>query len=352
MAQPDNPHCSTSPPPPLPLPATMPLGRQRAIMVASAKWVSGTTLRYAFFTADANQRWAPASDAQADVVRDSFREWKELGLGLEFQEVADLGEAEVRIGFDQGDGSWSYVGRDLLAIGAAERTMNFGWDLATPYGRTTALHEIGHTLGMPHEHQSPFAGIVWDEDAVYAYFEGPPNNWPRETTFHNVIRKLDPAQVEKGSDWDPDSIMEYAFGAGLISAPAAHQQGIDPPGTISPLDAEAMRSWYPGERAAAAALEPFKSAPLSLSPKEQADFTISPPASRTYEIASFGAGVDTVAVLFENVDGELRYLAGDDDSGEDRNARLSVKLFQDREYVLRVRLVWAGQTGEFAVMYW
>ena len=27
--------------------------------------------------------------------------------------------------------------------------MNFGWDLTTPYGRVTALHEIGHPLGFP-----------------------------------------------------------------------------------------------------------------------------------------------------------------------------------------------------------
>ena len=50
--------------------------------------------------------------------------------------------------------------------------MNFGWDL-TPLGRsTTALHEIGHTLGMPHEHQNPFAGIAWDEETVYATSAG------------------------------------------------------------------------------------------------------------------------------------------------------------------------------------
>ena len=43
-------------------------------------------------------------------------------------------------------------------------------------------------------------------------------------------------------------------------------------------------------------------------------------------------------MLFEDVDGELRYVAGDDDSGEDRNALVRVKLFRGRTYVVRLRL--------------
>jgi hypothetical protein len=324
--------------------------RQRAIVVGASKWVNGTVLHYAFFGADPNRAWAPATDAQKEVVRKSFQAWKDLGLGLDFEEVDDLGEAEVRIGFDQSDGSWSYIGRDILQQAANDRTMNFGWDLTTPYGHTTALHEIGHTLGMPHEHQSPFSGILWEEDAVYRSFSGPPNNWSRAEIQSNVLDKLEPAQVE-GSSWDPESIMEYAFEAGLISQPQAYRQGIEPPGVVSQLDVQWMRSWYPGDRAAPSTLDAFASAPLPLVPKQQTDFAISPPSSRGYEVATFGSG-DTVAVLFEKVDGQLRYLAGDDDSGGERNARLELKLFQGREYVLRVRLNWAGQSGRSAVMYW
>ena len=71
-------------------------------------------------------------------------------------------EAEIRIGFQPGS-SWSYVGRDAIDLVSDfnERTMNFGWDLTTSYGCDTALHEIGHALGFPHEHQNPNAGIIW-----------------------------------------------------------------------------------------------------------------------------------------------------------------------------------------------
>jgi Astacin (Peptidase family M12A) len=344
-----NRHCSTPPQPPLTLPASMPADRQRALMVGASKWVNGTVLRYAFFGSEPKPAWAPASDGQAEVVRQAFAGWKALPIGLDFQEVGDLAEAEVRIAFDQSDGSWSYIGRDVLSAAANDRTMNFGWDLTTPYGHTTASHEIGHTLGMPHEHQSPFSGIVWKEDAVYAEFSGPPNNWSRTMIESNILSKLAPAQVE-GSEWDPKSIMEYEFGPGLISSPPAYQSGIHPPGTISPLDVEWMTGWYPAEQQARR-LDPFASAPLDPTPRGQTDFAISPPSSRDYEIGTFGSG-DTVAVLFEKVDGEPRYVAGDDDGGEDRNARIEARLFKGREYLLRVRLNWIGPSGGAAVMYW
>jgi hypothetical protein len=335
------PYCALPPQPVRVLPQDLPADRQRAIIVGAAKWVNGTVLRYTFFDGD---------EAQRNVVREMFQAWKDVPVGLEFDEVDDRHEAEVRIGFEDGDGSWSYVGRGVLNIGANERTMNFGWDLTTEYGHTTALHEIGHTLGLPHEHQNPFAGIVWDEAKVYEFFAGPPNNWPREQTFHNVLRKLNRAEVE-GSEWDPDSIMEYAFPPGLIKEPAEYRNGIDPPGVLSAVDKEFANQWYPAQRPGPRTLTPFESVPLSLQPSEQADFLVAPASSRRYEIATFGVA-DTVVVLFEDVNGQLRFLAGDDDSGEDRNAHLSVRLFPGRRYVLRVRLYWAGESGQTAVMYW
>jgi hypothetical protein len=228
--------------------------------------------------------------------------------------------------------------------------MNFGWDLTDDYGRSTALHEIGHTLGLPHEHQNPFAGIVWDEDQVYSYFAGPPNSWSQQQTFHNVLRKLATSEVE-GSEWDPDSVMEYWFPAGLITEPAQYRDGINPPGGLSGTDKEWATRWFPSLEPEQRKLEPFVSSPLTLAAGEQVDFVIEPDASREYQVSTFGTA-DTVMVLFEEVDGEPRFVAGDDDSGTDRNARLAAKLFQGRRYVLRLRLYWAGESGQTAVMLW
>lgn len=84
---------------------------------------------------------------------------------------------------------------------------------------------------------------------------------------------------------------------------------------------------------------------------EQADFVIRPAATRYYEIRTFGVS-DTVMVLFESENGELKYRSGDDDSGEDYNASLRIKLVKEHRYVLRIRLYWSDETGRTAVMMW
>jgi hypothetical protein len=321
--------------------------RASAIIVARNKWANHTVLHYGFF---AGGPWAVPAQ-QAAVVREGFAQWKGIGIGLEFEEVEDLDEAEIRIGFLLGGGSSSAVGRGVLDIPLNARTMTFGWDLTRgPDGLSTAVHEIGHSLGLPHEHQNPMAGIVWDEEAVYRFLGGPPNNWDRAKTFHNVLRKLDPNEV-KGSAWDPDSVMEYPFPMGLVREPEAFQGGIFPPGTLSDLDRAWAKKWYPDDAPAARALEPFTSVAVDLAAGQQVDFELRPTTSRTYQIGTFGAS-DTVMVLFEEINGRPRFLAGDDDSGTDRNASITTRLRAGRTYFLRLRLYYPGQSGRTAVMYW
>jgi hypothetical protein len=321
--------------------------RVRLIQLIGKKWVNGTKLRYYFFESGPNS----AGNEQKDIVRQGFEVWRKVGIGIRFEEVRNISEAEVRIGFLQGDGAWSYVGRDVIDIPRqGERTMNFGWDLrADPRGVDVPVHEIGHTLGFPHEHQNPFAGIVWNEEAVYRYFGNPPNNWPRDTTFYNVLRKLATGEVQ-GSQWDPNSIMHYAFAAGLIDQPAQYRNGLSPSGGLSERDIQQVRFFYPPlDGSSYTELKPFHSEVLSLAPAEQKNFVVNPSATRNYTIQTFGKS-DTVMVLFEDQNGDLKYVAGDDDSGTDLNARINVRLYQGRRYVLRIRLYSNFSTGETSVM--
>jgi hypothetical protein len=55
-------------------------------------------------------------------------------------------------------------------------------------------------------------------------------------------------------------------------------------------------------------------------------------------------------VLFEDQNGDLKYVDGDDDSGTDLNAKINVRLYQGRRYVLRIRLYSNFAAGEASVM--
>ena len=355
-------YCSVKPSAPLEIPAGLGAERASAIIVLSNKWANGTVLHYYFYTdtqrdgemvtlQDGTREWRTyvGAEHQRQIVRDAFAEWKGLGIGLEFQETTDRSEAEIRIGFMRGDGSWSYVGTEILDLGQDDRTMNFGWDLRRD--PDTALHEIGHTLGLPHEHQNPNAGIVWNEEAVYLDFAAPPNEWKREKTHYNIIRKLESDSVQ-GSSWDPDSIMHYSFKAGLIARPEAYADGLAPAGGLSARDVTWIRAFYPEiPDAALRSLAPAESQPLEVRSGEQANFIFEPEATRKYKVQTFGA-CDTQIVLFEEVGGEWRYLAADDDSGEDRNALVDVRLRQGRRYAARVRLKYASGGTPPAVMLW
>jgi hypothetical protein len=337
------------------LAATVGGERARLIRMHADKWVNGTTLTYAFFEDAGRFRpWAGSSALRSQVAR-AFARWAALGIGLRFEESATRAGAQIRIGFLPGDGHWSYVGREVLQQGADDRTMNLDPDdgiESGPYGVDVAAHEIGHSLGFPHEHQNPNAGIVWNEEAVYRALAAPPNRWSRETTFHNIIEKIQPDAIQ-GSTWDPDSIMHYPFEPGLILKPERYQGGLTPAGGLSARDREWVRTFYPRLTGQDHEVLPLlESRKLSIPAGGQRNFLLRPTETRYYEMRTFGK-VDTVAVLNERTaGGRDTYLTGDDDSGEERNAYIRRRLHAGRTYVLRIRLYYAAAEGETGVMWW
>jgi len=285
-------------------------------------------------------------------VREAFKVWENVGIGITFEEVSDIEESHIRIGFLRGDGAWSYVGRDILRIGQNERTMNFGWDLTLDSrgnGLDTPVHEIGHTLGFPHEHQNPFAGIIWDEQAVIRQFSAPPNRWTEAQIRHNILRKLSTQEVE-GSRWDPNSIMHYSFGAGLIIEPSEYQDGISPAHGLSEIDKQRARQFYPRSNTSETNLQLMVPVQLDVSKGEQKNFLIIPTYSDDYVIQTIGRS-DTVMVLFEYVENQLEQIAADDDSGHATNAEIRIRLLKGKRYILRVRLYLEWASGATAVLW-
>lgn len=316
--------------------------RQGFILSTDKKWVNGTHLTYCFLGGPESQR---------KVVRKAFQIWKNTGIGLTFQELSTTDEALVRISFKQNAGSWSYVGRDILQIPLNEATMNFGWPLDTDsYGMTTALHEIGHTLGFQHEHQNPFSGIVWDRNAVIAAFKKAPNHWSIPQIEHNILNAIPQDQV-KGSAWDWKSIMHYAFDKGLILKPAEfHRNGLNPPGVLSQLDIQGVKSFCPESRLEEKQMRAEQSRAIPAKSGKQFDFVFEAPATAKYTFATSGT-FDTVMVVSEKNGPSLEYLSGDDDSGTDHNATITLPLVKGRTYIANIRVMYApkGSKGSICV---
>jgi hypothetical protein len=146
--------------------------------------------------------------------------------------------------------------------------------------------------------------------------------------------------------------MHYPFEAGLILEPSEYRSGLQPAGGLSERDKTWVKTLYPplGD-VPDPLLRPFESVRLEIGPGEQRSFRVALDATRVYTVQNFGMS-DAVLVLFERVDGELRYLQGDDNSGAERNARIEVRLRKGREYVLRVRLYYADLKDETVLMLW
>ena len=261
------------------------------------------------------------------AVRRGFKVWEAVGIGLKFKEVKKREEANIRIAFMEDDGSWSYVGRDILHKRKDPRTMNFGWNVATQdrhNGVDTIIHEIGHTLGLPHEHQNPFAGIVWNKKAVYTALAAPPNNWSKEETDFNIINKISKEEVN-GSNWDPNSIMHYPFEKGLILKPEEYaNKDLEPAGGLSAQDIEFALLFYPSQNVKKDIIvTAMASYPIDSENCEQQNYIFKPETTKKYTIQTVGQ-LDTVMVLSEKVGTEPKYVAGDDNSGTDNNALIEV----------------------------
>jgi hypothetical protein len=105
-----------------------------------------------------------------------------------FEEV-NLDKADIRVKFDPSTGNKSLVGRAAKGLtDTSKSTM----DIAD-VDPNICEHELGHALGLQHEHQFPGKQIKWNEQVVIAYMKR--FGWKEKTTREQILNKLPPGAV-------------------------------------------------------------------------------------------------------------------------------------------------------------
>lgn len=244
---------------PLPTPAG-PKAKPDATVESGRLWGEQETITFKFHRHGDLWVW---EEIEKQIVRLGFQIWKDQGIGLTFREVGEADKADIPIGrFEGNDGryparsTWSRTGTRCKTPYAYGRSMNFGQQLWSEQAALPqVLHEIGHALGLNHEHQNGKSGIVWNEASAIAYYGRLYGCDPANAACQNQVRSqvLKTNPVSKWDTvWDPLSIMHYAVPAHVIAAPAPYNQtGITSTRILSEGDRRTIRMLYPvsGKRA-------------------------------------------------------------------------------------------------------
>jgi Bacterial pre-peptidase C-terminal domain/Astacin (Peptidase family M12A) len=309
----------------------LPNGRLRAITPLRKQWVNGSTIRIRFMSGTA---------AQQKMVRDIAPEWTNYA-NLKFA-FTDDPRAEIRVTFDPNDGAWSYIGTDNSNIPLNAPTLNLGWQ-----DKGVILHEFGHMIGLAHEHQNPAGGLIWNEEVVIRDLEGPPNYWDEPTIRHNVLEKYSVDQVN-GTDFDPNSIMLYAFPDEWTKNPGGTHENQD----LSAMDKAfaSSASMYPGRttpqvQAVELPVITGTAAKIGAAGEEDLYKFVVKKAGR-YVIETSG-DTDLFMTLF-GPNSTTKKLAEDDDSGPGTNPQIAATL-QPGDYYARVRHYSNSGTGAYEI---
>jgi hypothetical protein len=176
---------------------------------------------------------------QADLRAHILQHLNAWNLSITFAETA--GTSQVRISRGPG-GYYSYLGTDILHIPSSRQTMNleaFTMRTSEDEFKRVIRHEVGHTLGFPHEHMRKELVARIDPQKAYPFFLAW-QGWDKQTVDEQVLTSLDDASL-LATPPDEDSIMCYQLPGQITYDGKPIRGGVD----INPTDAAFATSIYP-----------------------------------------------------------------------------------------------------------
>lgn len=181
---------------------------------------------------------SPAA-ALRNKILDHMNAWSQwCNVGFSWSQSG----GQVRISRGKG-GYWSYLGTDIRHVGRNLPTMNLeGFTLKTPDSefRRVVRHEVGHTLGFPHEHMRRVIISKLDEKKTVDYFRRY-QGWDEQTTRAQVLTPIEESQLLGTPGADEQSIMCYQLPASITKDGKPIPGGLD----IDPSDQAFAAKVYP-----------------------------------------------------------------------------------------------------------